>query len=163
MTYRIAAALALTAASSLQAQTATPVTTPAPVAPPTVDLSFATPAAGTWSYASAADGSEAVFRNSPLAQLTIKCTRSARVVTISKPASAAAPFLFVWTSTEAKSFPASFDPATGLISVRLSAFDPMLDAVAFSRGRLGVSVTGSPALVVPAWPETARVIEDCRV
>jgi hypothetical protein len=160
MRFSIAAALALTAASSLQAQTVVPA--PAASAPP-VDLSYATPAAGTWNYASTTDGSEALFRTSALAQLTIKCARASRVVTISKPASAAAPFLFVWTSNGARSFPASFDPATGQVSVRLNAQDPMLDAVAFSRGRLGVSITGSPALVVPALPETARVIEDCRV
>jgi hypothetical protein len=161
MRFSIAAALALTAASSLHAQTATAPGAPAPAQ--AVDLSYATPAAGTWNYASTTDGSQAVFRTSALAQLTIKCVRTTRVVTISKPASAAAPFLFVWTSNGARSFPASFDPSTGQVSVRLNAQDPMLDAVAFSRGRMGVSITGSPALVVPAWPETARVIEDCRV
>lgn len=159
MAFRVLAALALTAASSLQAQTIAP----APAQPPAVDLSYASPAAGTWSYAPTADGSQAQFRNSALAQLTIRCTRAARVVTISKPASAAAPFLFLWTSSEAKSFPASFDPATGQASTRLNAFDSILDAVAFSRGRVGVSIAGSPALVVPSWPEPARVIEDCRV
>ena len=158
MRFYIAAAFALTVASSLCAQTATPAPPPSPA----VDLSYATPAAGAWNYASTSDGSQAVFRNSALAQLTIKCTRSTRVVTISKPASAAAPFLFIWTSNGARSFPASFDQATGQVSVRLNALDPMLDAVAFSRGRLGVSISGTAALVVPAWPETARVIEDCR-
>ena len=163
MDLRIAAALALTAPSSLLAQnTAAPVA-PAPTQPPAVDLSYATPAAGSWSYALTADGSQAVFRNSALAQLTIRCARSARVVTIAKPASAAAPFLFVWTSTQVRSIPASFDPATGQLSARLNAFDSMLDAVAFSKGRVGVSIAGTPALVVPSWAEPARVIEDCRV
>jgi hypothetical protein len=161
MRFSIAAAFALAAASSLQAQTVAPRPA-APASAPAVDLSFATPAAGTWSYSSTAEGGQAVFRNSALAQLTIQCTRSSRVVTIAKPASAAAPFLFLWTSNGARSFPASFDPATGQVSVRINGSDPILDAVAFSRGRVGVSITGTPALVVPAWPETARVIEDCR-
>jgi hypothetical protein len=32
----------------------------------------------------------------------------------------------------------------------------------FSRGRFTVEVPGAPMLVIPAWPEPARVIEDCR-
>jgi hypothetical protein len=34
--------------------------------------------------------------------------------------------------------------------------------MAFSRGRFLVTVEGGASLVVPAWPELARVIEDCR-
>ena len=42
------------------------------------------------------------------------------------------------------------------------ARDPLLDAMAFSRGRFAVEVSGGPTLVVPAYPEVTRVIEDCR-
>ena len=40
--------------------------------------------------------------------------------------------------------------------------DRLLDALSFSRGPIAVSVTGSPALIVPPWAEIARVVEDCR-
>jgi hypothetical protein len=43
------------------------------------------------------------------------------------------------------------------------ARDPRLDEIAFSRGRFLIDVAGQPRLVLPAWPEVARVIEDCRV
>jgi len=44
----------------------------------------------------------------------------------------------------------------------LPAYDGLLDAMSFSRGRIAVTVSGTPMLVVPAWPEVARVVEDCR-
>lgn len=43
------------------------------------------------------------------------------------------------------------------------ARDPHLDQLAFSRGRFLVDVAGQPRLVLPSWPEVARVIEDCRL
>ena len=157
MRFPIAAALALIAASPLGAQT--PATAPMP------DLTFAVPLAGDWIYSSTPTGSQAVFRDSASQrpQLTIRCSRPARHVTIAKPASAAAPFLFAWTSSLSKSFSATFDPATAQLSATLEASNTLLDALAFSRGRFGVSVSGAPALVLPAWAEVGRVIEDCRV
>ena len=148
----IVAALALIASSSLRAQGAAP------------DLSTATPVAGTWTYSATASGSEASFVNaSGLSQLTIRCVAATRRIIISKPATVAAPFLNVWTSAVMRNIPASFNPATMRLSAEVVATDPLLDAIAFSRGRFGVSVSSGPALVVPAWAEAAHVIEDCRV
>ena len=147
----IAAALALTAASSLHAQAALP------------DLATATPVSGNWSYAATTDGSEATFgTSSALPQLTIHCTKATRRIAISRPASGAAPFLNVWTSSQTRQLPASFNPMTNRITADVAAYDSLLDAIAFSRGRFGVAVSGAPALVVPAWAEPARVVEDCR-
>lgn len=44
----------------------------------------------------------------------------------------------------------------------LPATDPLLDEMAFSRGRFTVGAGNMAALVLPAWPEPARIIEDCR-
>jgi hypothetical protein len=44
----------------------------------------------------------------------------------------------------------------------LPANDRFLDEIVFSRGRFTVEVPGLPMLVLPAWAEPARVIEDCR-
>jgi hypothetical protein len=44
----------------------------------------------------------------------------------------------------------------------LAAADPLLDEMAFSRGMFTVDGPGGAMLVLPAWPEPARVIEDCR-
>lgn len=43
-----------------------------------------------------------------------------------------------------------------------AARDPLLDAMAFSRGRFAIQSDGLPTLYVPSWPEIGRVLEDCR-
>ena len=48
------------------------------------------------------------------------------------------------------------------VAVALTPRDPVLDAMAFSRGRFLVEQAGMPTLVVPAWAEVGRVTEDCR-
>ena len=156
MRFALAAALALLASlSPSAAQTVVPAAAP--------DLSNAQPLAGSWTYANTADGSEATFRDAAARpQLVVHCTRAARQVTIAKPAAGAAPFLLLWTSSLSRSLPASFNPATGRLSATVGAYDPILDAFAFSLGRVGVTVSGLPSLVVPAWAEAVRVIEDCR-
>ena len=119
---------------------------------------------GNWSYAPTSDGSQATFANaSGQPQLTVRCTRSMRRVSLLKAASAASPTMWIWTSSEKKSLPATYDAASGRVSAELGAYDSLLDAIAFSRGRIGFSTSGLEALVVPPWGEVGRVIEDCRV
>ena len=48
------------------------------------------------------------------------------------------------------------------LSARLDADDPLLDAMAFSRGRFMVETPESATLYLPSWAEVSRVIEDCR-
>ncbi len=150
MRFVIVAALALVA-TSLSAQ-ATQTT-----------LSTAKPIDGNWAYAATSDGSEATFANSGgFPQLWVRCVRATRKVSIAKPATAAAPFINVWTSSQTRTVPASFNPATGRLTIELDASDALLDALSNSRGRIGFTVSPQPSLIVPAWPEPARVIEDCR-
>ena len=148
------AALALFASSSLAA-----VGAPVPT-----DLSYAQPIAGDWTYAATATGSEATFASAgAVPQLTIRCIRATRRITIVKPTSTAAPFLWIWTSSQTRNLPAGYDAASARLSAELAAYDPLLDAMAASRGRIGFSTSGVAALVVPPWGDVGRVIEDCRV
>ena len=127
-------------------------------------LEYAATIAGDWTYSPATNGSEATFANaSQEPQLTIRCTRSNRRIAILKAAPSASPTLWVWTSSQSKSLPATFDAASGRVSVELGAYDPFLDAIAASRGRIGFSTSGLDALVIPPWADVGRVIEDCRV
>ena len=110
----------------------------------------------------AATGSEALFTDAAgTAQLAVRCQRASRIVTISMrsiPANA-----ITLSATDAsRSLPASYDQASSTATAQLPARDNLLDALAFSRGRFSVAVAGLSPLVVPAWPETARAIEDCR-
>jgi hypothetical protein len=146
-----AAACALAAASSLDAQSI-------------ADLSTTPASPGEWTYSQAADGSEAVFKDAnstPL--LWLRCTRATREVSVARPAAAPTSTINIWTSTTIQSLPATYNSATGRVSVGKYAFEPLFDAMAFSRGRIGVSVGGGAPVVVPPWEEVARVIEDCRV
>lgn len=148
----------LIALALAQAATAAP-------ADPATDFKIAPPIAGSWSYIAHGDGSEARFTGaSGQVQLALRCARNVRRVTISRPASAPAPSLLVWTSSASRTLPApGFDAVAGRLNVQLGAFDSLFDAMVFSRGRIAVGAGTAPALVVPPWPEIARVVEDCRV
>ena len=97
-----------------------------------------------------------------ISRITIQCTRASRQVTISRASAVAAGAMTVWTTSAQRSVPARYEPATLRLSADLAASDTLLDAIAFSRGRFALAVTGTSTQVVPAWPEIARVIEDCR-
>ena len=154
MPFLLAAALALTADP-------TPNVAGTPIQS---NLEYAAPIAGDWTYSATTGESSATFANATgQPQLTIRCTRSTRRVALLKIASGAAPSMWIWTSSEKKSVPAVYDAATARIVADLGAYDPLLDAMAASRGRIGFSTSGLEALVVPPWPDVGRVIEDCRV
>jgi hypothetical protein len=128
------------------------------------DLSVATPIGGNWVYSASASGSDARFMDaSSREQLTIRCTRATRTVSLVKPAAAGTTNLAVWTSSSARTLPATFDAGTASATSQLPAFDAFLDAIAYSRGRFGVAVPGGVPLVLPPWAEVGRVVEDCRV
>ena len=149
---------ALAAASVLPFVSAASAQAPAPV-----DLDTVAPISGTWVYRSIAGGSESDFLDASAAmRFKIRCDRAARRVSISRmnvPAAKAS--LSVWTTTMSRSVPARFLPTKELVA-DLSATDPLLDAIAFSRGRLATAALGAPMVAVPAWPEIDRVVEDCR-
>jgi len=150
MRISIAAALALAVSSALPAQIA--------------DQSTTAPLPGNWAYSANADGSEGVFTDAnSQPQLSLRCVRSQRRVILSKPATAAAATMAVWSSTASKSWPATFDAATARLSAQIANWDPVLDAVAYSRGRFAVAAAGQQPLVVPAWADISRIVEDCRV
>lgn len=72
------------------------------------------------------------------------------------------PLALVTTSTTRAllSQPAADTP--GWLVATFQPGDPILDAIAFSRGRFAFEAAGLPTLYLPSWPEVSRVIEDCR-
>ena len=105
-------------------------------------------ASGQWSHFATAGGSIAMYGT----HIQLRCERATRTVVITRPNSAPAA-LTIATDSVTRTLPASG---------RLTANDPLLDAMAFSRGRFIVSGGTGPAIAVPSWPEAARSIEDCR-
>ena len=157
---------------SLFAAAAAPVTTVAAQAvatPPARDFSTATAMAGSWTYQTLPGASEARFVDTGgIARLVIRCTKASRQVSFSPTHAAGAASIFVWTSSASRNVPVRFEANAMRVTADFSAFDPLLDAIAFSRGRIAVTIAGGsalvvPALVLPSGPETARTIEDCRI
>jgi hypothetical protein len=111
---------------------------------------------GDWRYA---DG-EAVFAIAGAGPaLIVRCDRAARRIELVRLAGGGAR-LRVTTSFSARSLAGA--PSASGVTVALPASDPLLDAIAFSRGRFTVESDSGAMLVLPAWPEPARVVEDCR-
>ena len=104
-------------------------------------------APGQWSYVASATGSEARYDG----YLAIRCDRATRTMTVMRPGIAAG-ILTIVTDSTTRNLP---------VGGRLLANDPILDAMAFSRGRF-IVLGGGATLAIPSWPEAARSIEDCR-
>ncbi len=49
-----------------------------------------------------------------------------------------------------------------MVAAILDPRDPLLDAMALSKGRFAVEVEGEAPLYLPSYAEVSRVIEDCR-
>ena len=130
---------------------ATPVA--AQVAPQRSQLSFEAGksiplASGQWSYVATATGGEARYGT----HIALQCDKPTRTMTFTRPGAPIAA-LMIATDTLSQTLPPNG---------RLSAYDPLFDAIAFSRGRFLISGGVGPVLAIPSWPEAARAIEDCR-
>lgn len=131
-----------------------PAPAPAPVPPPPTaqDWQDVPLTPGDWRYDADASSSQARFGASP--GFVIRCDRSARRLSLLREGADPAARVTIRTSTSARSFAAA--------GAALPPSDPFFDDIAFSRGRFTVEVSGVDTLVIPTWPEPARVIEDCR-
>ena len=116
---------------------------------------------GEWQYRQSAASSGAdfgVIGQSPLVEVT--CQKQSRTVEIVPQAPTGGPTITIHTSSLRRTLTrgGQMPPA-----VSLAASDPLLDAMAFSRGRFAIEVgAGAATLILPARPEISRVIEDCR-
>ncbi|HYG48700.1 MAG TPA: hypothetical protein VD846_12275 [Allosphingosinicella sp.] len=138
------------------APVARPAPPPAPPAPPPPEPALqAAPdlplTPGDWSYAADPGGSVARFGAAGGDGFSLRCEAGGRRILLSREGSNAG--LRVLTSYGRRALPAG---------ASLPAADPLLDEMVFSRGRFTVEADGRPALIMPTWPEPARVIEDCR-
>lgn len=151
------------AAPPRPAVTAAPAPPPPPApAPPPVDTDWRDLplSAGGWSY-TAGVSSSASFGAVAAPALVIHCDKAARRIRFTLPGPVGPATLTITTSYAARDLPLAAG-AAGAPEASLPAADPFLDRIAFSRGRVSYAVPGRPLLMVPAWAEPARVIEDCR-
>lgn len=151
-------------ASTPAAAIPTPAPPPAPKPAPTGNWTEWPATAGEWIYRRDERGSLALFgQRDQAAQLTLRCELPARRIFLTRAGAASAPLpLTIRTTSGLGSFTAQ--PTGGerpYIGVALAPNDMILDRMVYSRGRFLIEGGGAP-LVVPSWPEIARVVEDCR-
>ena len=132
---------------------------PEPQPPPSADWPDAPLSPGEWTYDDLGSASSASFGPPGRPGFTIRC-EPGRQVSLARTGAAASAVLTIRTSTAVRSLPAR--AAAGALVAALPSADPFLDSIVFSRGRFAVEAAGLPVLIVPAWPEPARVVEDCR-
>jgi hypothetical protein len=92
--------------------------------------------------------------------LALRCDRAAGAVEIVRAGQVTAAEIIVRAETMDRGLAARTAPA-GVLA-QIPSRDPLLDAMAFSKGRFAVEIVGLPTLYAPAYPEVTRVIEDCR-
>ena len=119
---------------------------------------------GDWTYSRDSRGSVGQFGVlGRTAMLSLRCDMQTRRVTLSREASAPAQHMVIRTSSMTKQLPAQLTGGTpAYIAADIMSNDPILDAMAFSRGRILVEAEGQQPVILPSWAEIARIIEDCR-
>ena len=165
--YLAGAALALAMLASCAPRPAppAPVPRPQPAPPraqpqlPPADWRDAALSPGDWSYRSEGGASSAAYGPPGAPAFVVRCEPS-RQISLARIGAAGGTTLTIRTTGIARTLPAARRQTALVASV--AASDPLLDEMVFSRGRFAVEAPGLPMLIVPAWPEPARVVEDCR-
>lgn len=138
-----------------------PAPPPPEPSPPPANWEDAPLSPGDWSYRDQAGMSSAdyVVRSGGLVALSCYGNRQI-VISIASGGGVPPRSIVVRTTYGERRLPAA--PDRGQVRAALAADDPLLDQIAFSRGRVLLQAEGGQPLIVPSWPEPARVIEDCR-
>jgi hypothetical protein len=132
---------------------------PVPAPPSQLQWQDAPLSPGDWSW----DAATATASFGPPGQpsFVVRCAGPGRVTLARRGAApATGGTLALRTSSTTRAVPARSGPEG--LEATLPASDPLLDAILFSRGRFAVEAAMLPVLIVPSWPEAARVVEDCR-
>ncbi len=142
---------------------APPPPPPRPVAPAPADWRDAPQTEGRWYWAMEGERSIAQYAArgaAPVASLTCDPAQGTMILWRTGRATAEVPLVVTTTST--RKMLGAAPAASGGAAASLVPTDPLLDAIAFSRGRFMLEMTGGTTLYLPSWPEISRVIEDCR-
>lgn len=149
-----------------------PAPSPTPTPRPVVEEPFfenyldAPQTPGTWTYADDPGETLALFGVGEQYRLILRCDKSTREIGMARLAENAFEgprAVEIQTETTRRALTGVPVTSTNrLIVVDLDPRDPLLDAMAITKGRFAVGVEGERTLYLPAWAEVTRVIEDCR-
>jgi hypothetical protein len=165
----------VTALSACTAPPPPPVPQPAPAPKPAIITPVQTSqepagewsdwplAPGDWVYRQDERGSIALFGvTGANALVTLRCDRARQTIFLAREGRSVGAIV-VRASSAMREFTGSPTGGTPLyIATEISPRDPMLDAMALSRGRIAINVAGQQPIAIPSWAEITRVVEDCR-
>lgn len=120
---------------------------------------------GAWGYENRGSLTLAVFTTPTRGTaFAIQCLQPSRqIALIMAGQSVASPTMQVRTETTSRAIAARLSVGElSNVAASLPGDDPLLDAMALSKGRFAVETEGLPPLILPSWAEVTRVIEDCR-
>ena len=174
LTFGIAACVPAPDSTPAPTPSPTPVTrapAPAPAPAPTYDNWMDAPRTpGDWSYSTEqvanARYSSAEYAGTSgemLARITCSPTGNVLVQRYTEPRGVYNRTMTIRTETVTRSLRAPVDPeGQNMFAAVVPARDPLLDAMALTKGRFALELANAPTLYLPAWAEVTRVIEDCR-
>ena len=120
---------------------------------------------GDWRYEGDGLSTVAQFGAGEETAFAVFCDLETRMIgldrTLGQPGGAPRP-ITIATETAIRAVEASVQDKTPRLVAMLAPDDPLLDAMAITKGRFAVAAPGEPTLYLPAWAEVSRVIEDCR-
>jgi hypothetical protein len=141
---------------------------PAPTPPPepSGEWTDRTATPGDWSYRAEGYGSIASFGSAAAPRFTIRCDTGQRRVRFARPgvldAGKAARLTLTTTAGSASYALANEGGSPPMVGAVVASTDSFLDKLVYTRGRFLVRTEGQADLVLPAWAEVSRVVEDCR-
>jgi hypothetical protein len=148
------------------APTSTP--TPAPTPLSTASWEEAPVEQGDWRHERSGDTSAARFVLAdglmPRNAVTLTCDRTRQQIVLSVRGTAGNAAVAIRTTfgTMAWNGIARSMAGESWIDMARPASDQGFDWMGFSRGRIAIEAPGQARLVIPAWAEIGRVVEDCR-
>ena len=122
--------------------------------------------AGDWVYRRDARGSIALFGAPGTdALITLRCdvARGRIYLARADESGAGAGKLTLRSSSALKQF--NVLPTGGTppyVAAEILPDDGILDAMAYTRGRIAIEAQGQKSIAVPLWAEASRIVEDCR-
>lgn len=133
---------------------------PAPLASDWNDWPF-TP--GDWAYRRDGSGSIASFGAGPVTdEVTLRCDTAKRTLILTVRAALGTTIIRTTTMSRSLAMSATAGWEAPHKTIQIVPSDPLLDAIAFSRGRFVIERPIAPPFVLRPDPEIGRVIEDCR-
>ncbi len=119
---------------------------------------------GAWRYNQHEGGTSAYFiATTGAGGFVMTCNAQSRRVELWREGKSRARMMTIRTETASQTLPVMpVEDTLPYHAAEVGPGDPMLDAMALSKGRFAVEVEGEAPLIMPSWAEVSRVIEDCR-